>query len=146
MRPSPTALAGNCPPSLYRHVSFATDSHRGHSSTAPQVAWNSRIIRRCIIRPHRMHGVQRCGLLLQPRRGLSACFCRCICPPDTSVSPTVERMNRARRRAQTSAFCPADWSNESLSISRFVRHAADQGCSPKKEVGGRLKQDLDRDF
>jgi len=34
-------------------------------------------------------------------------------------------------------------------MGTFASHkleSADQGCSPKKEVGGRLKQDLDKDF
>ena len=42
-----------------------------------------------IIRPHRMHEVQRSGLLLQMYRGLSVCpsVSLCVCPLDTTVSP-----------------------------------------------------------
>jgi len=31
-------------------------------------------------------------------------------------------------------------------VDAFLYQPPDQGCSPKKEVGGRLKQDLDKDF
>ena len=31
-------------------------------------------------------------------------------------------------------------------LRRSAAAAAAQGCNPKKEVGGRLKQDLDKDF
>jgi len=33
-----------------------------------------------------------------------------------------------------------------LSVSSTVGPTLEQGCSPKKEVGGRLKPDLDKDF
>jgi len=38
------------------------------------------------------------------------------------------------------------WNSEDVNVFKIFHSTPSQGCSPKKEVGGRLKQDLDNDL
>ena len=56
------------------------------------------------------------------------------------VHPSVRRLSAAAGLLL--------WARRTGDIDRLLpqRRAAEQGCSPKKRSGGRLKQDLDKDL
>jgi len=94
-----------CRPAAVDLLSTVNVGHKGGSSDAAFRCQYCSHLLLLIIRPDRVHRVQRCVLLLPMFRGLCVSECVCVSVRWTLPRPVLKRMNRSKYRSD----CVLEW-------------------------------------